>query len=218
MEQARSSVYNLLEVGCVCNNAAIVDGHLRGQPTEGALLAAAMKYGMHAVCSNYIRLKEYPFTSELKIMTVQCQPRSFHGGPDNPTSIFFSKGAIEKVMQYCSKIHHQGRCLPMTSEHQRDLLITAQQLASQVPLSNCIQFESKLMKIFFRDSVCWVWPAVRRWIIWNFLAWLACTILLDPKSAKPLTSFTVRESRYSASLRIFSKNLSKNPFAVSTNI
>jgi len=131
MEQARSSVYNLLEVGCVCNNAAIVDGHLRGQPTEGALLAAAMKYGMHAVCSNYIRLKEYPFTSELKIMTVQCQPRSFHGGPDNPTSIFFSKGAIEKVMQYCSKIHHQGRCLPMTSEHQRDLLITAQQLASQ---------------------------------------------------------------------------------------
>jgi Ca2+-transporting ATPase len=46
---ARSSIYNVLEVGCVCNNAAISpEGSLRGQPTEGALLAAAMKYGMLA--------------------------------------------------------------------------------------------------------------------------------------------------------------------------
>ena len=29
--------------GAVCNNAEIVNAQLRGQPTEGALLAAAMK-------------------------------------------------------------------------------------------------------------------------------------------------------------------------------
>lgn len=61
---ARSSVYNVLEVGCVCNNASISsDGVLRGQPTEGALLAAAMKYGMHACSLNYQRLQEFPFNS-----------------------------------------------------------------------------------------------------------------------------------------------------------
>lgn len=63
-ESSRSSIYNVLEVGCVCNNASISpDGVLRGQPTEGALIAAAMKFGMQACSSNYHRLQEYPFNS-----------------------------------------------------------------------------------------------------------------------------------------------------------
>ena len=127
---ARSSVYNVLEVGCVCNNAAISpEGVLRGQPTEGALLSAAMKYGMHACSSNYHRLQEYPFNSELKIMTVRCMPRSAHN--EGRKEIFFSKGAVEKILQYCSRLHYQGRCLPFTIEHQQRLLGEARQLASQ---------------------------------------------------------------------------------------
>jgi hypothetical protein len=31
------------KVGAVCNNAEIINSQLRGQPTEGALLAVAMK-------------------------------------------------------------------------------------------------------------------------------------------------------------------------------
>ena len=31
------------QVGVICNNARIVEGVLQGQPTEGALLACAMK-------------------------------------------------------------------------------------------------------------------------------------------------------------------------------
>lgn len=127
---ARSSIYNVLEVGCVCNNAAIsMEGALRGQPTEGALLAAAMKYGMLACSSNYHRLREYPFNSEIKIMTVCCVPRSVHS--EGRHEIFFSKGAIEKILQYCSKIHYQGRCLPLSIEHQQRVLDEAKQLASQ---------------------------------------------------------------------------------------
>lgn len=129
-QMARSSVYNVLEVGCVCNNAAISpEGVLRGQPTEGALLAAAMKYGMHACSSNYHRLQEYPFNSELKIMTVRCMPRSAHN--ENHNEIFFSKGAIEKILQYCKRLHYQGRCLPLTVDHQQRVLGEARQLASQ---------------------------------------------------------------------------------------
>jgi hypothetical protein len=33
----------LNKVGAVCNNAEIVNSQLRGQPTESALLAVAMK-------------------------------------------------------------------------------------------------------------------------------------------------------------------------------
>jgi Ca2+-transporting ATPase len=127
---ARSSIYNVLEVGCVCNNAAISpEGSLRGQPTEGALLAAAMKYGMLACSSNYHRLQEYPFNSEMKIMTVRCMPRAAHN--ESRQEIFFSKGAIEKILQYCSKIHYQGRCLPMNMDHQQRVLGEARQLATQ---------------------------------------------------------------------------------------
>lgn len=126
---ARSSIYNVLEVGCVCNNAAISpDGSLRGQPTEGALLAAAMKYGMHACSSNYHRMQEYPFNSETKIMTVRCIARSAHN--DQHKEIFFSKGAIEKVLVYCKRLHSQGSCLALTPEHQQRMLNEARNLAS----------------------------------------------------------------------------------------
>jgi len=43
LERARESITALLEVGCVCNNAVIHDNQLLGQPTEGAMLAVAMK-------------------------------------------------------------------------------------------------------------------------------------------------------------------------------
>ncbi|CAF4879496.1 unnamed protein product, partial [Rotaria socialis] len=34
------------KVGAVCNNAEIINFQLRGQPTEGALLAVAMKMNL----------------------------------------------------------------------------------------------------------------------------------------------------------------------------
>ena len=43
-----------------------------GQPTEGALLAAGLKNGMYGVADKYLRLQEYPFSSEQKMMAVKC--------------------------------------------------------------------------------------------------------------------------------------------------
>ncbi|KAF7263314.1 hypothetical protein GWI33_002977, partial [Rhynchophorus ferrugineus] len=65
-DKARDSVASLLEVGAVANNAVINNEVLMGQPTEGALLAAAMKHGMYNVSDRYVRLQEYPFSSEQK--------------------------------------------------------------------------------------------------------------------------------------------------------
>lgn len=92
-ERARESIYNLLEIGCVCNNAVITGDTLLGQPTEGALLAVAMKHGMYNINDRYLRLQEYPFTSEQKMMAVKCVPK--YGGDKN--DVFFVKGNdIEK--------------------------------------------------------------------------------------------------------------------------
>lgn len=106
---------NLLQqVGCVCNNASVsVDGHLRGTPTEGALLTAAVKYGMHACSSNYHRIKEFPFSSDTKTMTVKCVSRADHRATDhcgggNGNDVFFSKGAVERILQRCSRLHYRG--------------------------------------------------------------------------------------------------------------
>lgn len=44
---AKQSITALLEAGAVCNNAIIMSDTLLGQPTEGALLAAAMKVSKH---------------------------------------------------------------------------------------------------------------------------------------------------------------------------
>lgn len=72
---ARAAINNLLEIGCVCNNAIIQNDILLGQPTEGALIAAAMKFGMYGVADKYLRLQEYPFSSEQKMMAVKCTPK-----------------------------------------------------------------------------------------------------------------------------------------------
>lgn len=53
--------FTILQAGAVCNNAVLNGDCLLGQPTEGALLAAAMKHGIYAARDQYIRLQEYPF-------------------------------------------------------------------------------------------------------------------------------------------------------------
>lgn len=41
--QSHPALSKIIEVGCICNDAEICDDTLHGQPTEGALLACALK-------------------------------------------------------------------------------------------------------------------------------------------------------------------------------
>lgn len=50
-DHTHPSIAKVVEIGVVCNNAHIVDGNLRGQPTEGAILACAMKVGAETTLS-----------------------------------------------------------------------------------------------------------------------------------------------------------------------
>lgn len=123
-EKARESVSRLLEVGAVCNNALIQNETLMGQPTEGALLAAAMKHGLYNIQDRYIRLQEYPFSSEQKMMAVKCVPRY----DNDKTEVFFVKGAMEKILPKCTKYCQNGTFTTMTSKKEQEFLAEAHEI------------------------------------------------------------------------------------------
>lgn len=124
VDRARESVYNLLEVGVVCNNAVIDGETLLGSPTEGALLAAAMKHGIYGLNERYHRVEEWPFSSEQKMMMVKCVQKY----SDNKEEIFFIKGALDRILPRCSKYVHNGQLLPLDQKKQEDYLAEAQEI------------------------------------------------------------------------------------------
>ncbi|MDH3452529.1 MAG: HAD-IC family P-type ATPase, partial [Gammaproteobacteria bacterium] len=93
----------LLEAGLLCNDSELFeqDGkwHIKGDPTEAALLVLAAKAGLqHADTRNANpRIEEFPFSSERKRMS------TLHSMADG-ASLAFMKGAPEVVLERCSSI------------------------------------------------------------------------------------------------------------------
>ncbi|MBZ3886676.1 Calcium-transporting ATPase type 2C member 2 [Sciurus carolinensis] len=110
------AVSRIVEAGCVCNDAVIRNNTLMGKPTEGALIALAMKMGLDGLQQDYIRKAEYPFSSEQKWMAVKCVHRTQQDRPE----ICFMKGAYEQVIKYCTTYHSKGQTLTLTQQ-QRDM-------------------------------------------------------------------------------------------------
>ena len=95
----------IAECATLCNNANIEHGKLLGQPTEGALLALAMKLSIKNFKEQGERIKEVPFSSETKVMEVVYQLGS--------GSVSFVKGALETVLSRCDSYLHHGKILPL---------------------------------------------------------------------------------------------------------
>ncbi|RWS28088.1 Calcium-transporting ATPase type 2C member 1-like protein [Leptotrombidium deliense] len=110
----------VLEVGSVCNNADVIDGELRGQPTEGAVITAALKISLNDVRDKYIRLQEYPFSSDQKLMAVRCIVKL------NNNEKYFVKGAIEKVLNYCTHYSYHSESMLLNVERKSTFLKAAQ--------------------------------------------------------------------------------------------
>uniref|UniRef100_A0A670ZTV2 Calcium-transporting ATPase n=1 Tax=Pseudonaja textilis TaxID=8673 RepID=A0A670ZTV2_PSETE len=108
---SKPSIGRIVEAGYVCNDAIIRNNTLMGKPTEGALIALAMKMGLDGIQQDYIRKAEYPFSSEQKWMAVKCLHRI--------QQICFMKGAYEEVIQYCTTYNNKGNSLPL-NQQQRD--------------------------------------------------------------------------------------------------
>ncbi|XP_061838928.1 calcium-transporting ATPase type 2C member 1 isoform X1 [Nerophis lumbriciformis] len=106
------SFSKIVEVGCVCNDSVIRNETLLGRPTEGALIALAMKMGLESLQQEYVRQEEYPFTSEKKWMAVRC----VHCTQQDKAGVFFVKGAYEQVIRFCRSYYNKGTALPLNHQ------------------------------------------------------------------------------------------------------
>lgn len=106
---------SVLRCGYICNNAEETSGDAdeayMGDPTEVAVLVSAKKAG---VTPTPERLREIPFSSERKRMTVIVDEDS------DPTA--YMKGAPEYVLERCDTILVDGEEVELTDERREEVL------------------------------------------------------------------------------------------------
>ena len=106
--------------GMLCNTARLVKSKtwkIFGDPTEGALIVSARKYGLEKVkLKNYSFVDEIPFDSSRKMMS------SIYKKDKN--KIAYIKGAPEILLKKCNFIYLNGSVKPITKKDR--LLINKQ--------------------------------------------------------------------------------------------
>lgn len=122
-DEAMRSFRKVIEVGFVCNDAELTRQGLMGSPTEGAILGAAMKLQMPDIRAQYVRVEEWPFSSDTKMMMVKCHP------VDDKNDIWFVKGAIERVLDNCTHYYERGQSLGLYEKQQQFYMEQAHMLA-----------------------------------------------------------------------------------------
>jgi P-type Ca2+ transporter type 2C len=111
--ESSESVRALFAAAVFASDARLVsrDGrsHVEGDPTEGALVVAAIKAGLDPDALNRAnpRVAEIPFASERRRMT------TLHKMTDG-TTVAYSKGAAEEVLAGCTMHLLGGREVPLT--------------------------------------------------------------------------------------------------------
>ncbi len=120
----------LLTVAARCNNASVhptagaKTWQVIGDPTEGALVVAALKARLEAAQVRRPTLFEIPFDSERRAMSVVVEEE-----PGRP--VLYTKGAVEAVVARCTSEHRGGRIEPLDDERRRAILAEASEMASR---------------------------------------------------------------------------------------
>jgi len=139
--KADSSLRRLLQISALCNNAQLTRNEeadekrsrrskepqeewlLKGDPTEGALAVLSAKLGSSAKSLEmlYKRVKEFPFDSERKRMSVIV---SHQGG-----RLACTKGAPDMLMDQCAYVLWDGKVVPFTATLKRKCAEAGEQMA-----------------------------------------------------------------------------------------
>jgi len=126
-----SDVQQTLMAAALVNDAALTnsDGRwtVQGDPTEGALIVAARKFGItEQTLAPHRRVAEIPFTSERKRHT------TVHADPEKPNDLrIMVKGAPEIMLSRCHYVMQQGQPILLTETARADIEKRNDALASQ---------------------------------------------------------------------------------------
>lgn len=120
----KDSARDFLRGMTLCNDATIKEQRI-GDPTELALLDLGEKYGImkERLEQDMPRITELAFDSERKMMS------TFH--KDKSGNIAYTKGAPDRVLQKCSSIYIEGKVLPLTGAHRRQIEAAITKMSSQ---------------------------------------------------------------------------------------
>jgi Ca2+-transporting ATPase len=128
----RLELLRALTVADLANNAALQqrDGHwtVQGDPTEGALLVAAIKAGLDATDleARLERIAEVPFSSERKLMS------TIHTGAEQHEHLLvFTKGAPDVLLARCTREMVGTEPIPLTDERRTQIVQANEELAGQ---------------------------------------------------------------------------------------
>ncbi|MGI5858018.1 MAG: cation-translocating P-type ATPase [Tepidanaerobacteraceae bacterium] len=133
-------VKKLLEIGISCNNARInrekranIFGTFSnkqlvpyGDPTEVAILVAGLKAKVEKedVDGNYVRIREIPFDSDRKRMSVVVKSRKGE-------IYLFTKGAPDVVLSLCTNLEVSGGIRPITKKDEKNILIVNEDMGRE---------------------------------------------------------------------------------------
>ncbi len=118
----------LLQGGLLCSDAILEEKEgkwiIKGDPTEGALVVAAVKAGFHETEMRLEnpRIEELPFSSERKRMT------TIHQMEDGKKTSFM-KGAPEVVLDKCSHILSDGEVRELGEKAKSEILKANEEMA-----------------------------------------------------------------------------------------
>jgi Ca2+-transporting ATPase len=128
----REAVARTLRAAALVNDSALTYSEARwtvqGDPTEGALVVAARKFGLsEQELARYPRIAEIPFTSERKRHT------TVHLDPDRPGELrVFMKGASEILLGKCRYVHDiRAGVIELTEQARAEWLHRNDALAGQ---------------------------------------------------------------------------------------
>jgi Ca2+-transporting ATPase len=130
--QREFALRRVLSVGAWCSHAHVTqaagDGgkwELTGDPTEGALVVAAMKASVHAEDRQRRIVHEIPFSSDRKAMSVVARPG------DDGQLYMYTKGAPEVLLHKCVAELSAGEVRPLTDDRRGQILQTAHSMAER---------------------------------------------------------------------------------------
>ncbi|MCE9607028.1 MAG: cation-translocating P-type ATPase [Planctomycetia bacterium] len=155
-----------LSIGRYCNNAQLVRTEetgrwsVVGDPTEGALIVAAMKGGPRTEVRSLRLEHEIPFDSSRKIMS------TIHRRDDG-TRVMFMKGAPEAVLALCTKVRIQRNDRPLTDDLRTAILRNNVEMAGRA---------LRVLGLAYRDEP----PAAEKNTPERELTFVALVGMIDP--------------------------------------